>query len=79
MFSYNNIVNLCQPKLINIKIDLSCVTNTSEVTLHSKMLHKTQSHCFPNLKKIKVSHFEKYMVRVKFEDFENITVPNMLV
>jgi hypothetical protein len=31
------------------------------------------------LKKIKIPHFEKYKVKVKFEDLENITVLNILL
>jgi hypothetical protein len=58
------------------------------MTLHSKLLHITQFHCSPNLlfvdvlnnsymhtiylKKIKILHFEKYKVKVKFEDLENV-------
>jgi hypothetical protein len=65
------------------------------VTLHSKMLHKTQSQCSLNLifadvlnnsymyttylKKITVLHFEKYKGKVKFEELENIAVLNILV
>jgi hypothetical protein len=57
------------------------------------MLHRTQSHCSPNLifadvlnnsymhtiylKKIKIPHFEK--LKVKFEDLGYITLLNILV
>jgi hypothetical protein len=52
--------------------------NIGEVTLHSKMLHKTQSHCRPNLIfagvldssytytiffQINILHFGKYKVQ----------------
>jgi hypothetical protein len=63
------------------------------VTLHSKIPHKSQSHCNSNLifavvlnnnymhtiKKNKVPHFEKYKVKDKSEYLENITVLNILV
>jgi hypothetical protein len=55
------------------------VASSIQVTLHSKLLHKTQSHCSPNLifadvlnnsymhtiyfKKIKILHFEKYKIK----------------
>jgi hypothetical protein len=60
--------------------------NTSEVALHSKMLHKPQTHCSPNLfadvlnnrdmytirfsKKLKYCILRNTRSKVKFEDLE---------
>jgi hypothetical protein len=38
------------------------------------MRHKT---LLSQLKEIKILHFENYMVRVKFKDFENMSVLNV--
>jgi hypothetical protein len=56
------------------------------------MLHKTQSHCRPNLifadvlnnsymrtiyLKNEIQNFEKFKVKATFEDLENVTVLNI--